>query len=76
MDEPRVHTMPDQQLVLEILKDIQARLSRNEEKLDSVVRRMSTNEEAVANTQRSVDDLGRWLDDLIKAAELRDVSSR
>jgi hypothetical protein len=68
--------MHDQQLVLEILKDIQARLSRNEEKLDSVVRRMSTNEEAVANTQRSVDDLGRWLDDLIKAAELRDVSSR
>ena len=68
--------MPEQQLVLEILKDIQARLSRNEEKLDTVVRRMSTNEEAVANTQRSVDDLGRWLDDLIKAAELRDVSNR
>ena len=68
--------MPDQQLVLEILKDIQARLSRNEEKLDSLVRRMSTNEEAVANTQRSVDDLGRWMDDLIKAAELKDASSR
>ncbi len=62
--------MADQQLVLEILKDIQSRLSRNEAKLDTMMRRMSTNEEAVANTQRSVDDLGRWLDDLIKAAEL------
>jgi hypothetical protein len=68
--------MPDQKLVLEILKDIQSRLLRNEEKLDTMVRRMSTNEEAVANTQRSVDDLGRWLDDLIKAADLRDVSNR
>lgn len=68
--------MSDQQLVLQILRDIQARLTRNEEKLDSVVRRLSTNEEAVANTQRSVDDLGRWMDDLIKAADLRDVSGR
>lgn len=68
--------MANQQLVLEILKDIQARLLRNEEKLDTLVRRMSTNEESVANTQRSVDDLGRWLDDLIKAAELKDVSNR
>ncbi|MGR3503665.1 hypothetical protein [Pseudaestuariivita sp.] len=62
--------MAEQKLVLEILKDIQARMARNEEKLDTLVRRMSTNEEAVANTQRSVDDLGRWLDDLIKAADL------
>lgn len=60
--------MADQQLILEILKDIQSRLSRNEAKLDTMMRRMSTNEEAVANTQRSVDDLGRWLDDLVKAA--------
>lgn len=66
--------MAEQKLVLEILKDIQSRLSRNEAKLDTMMRRMSTNEEAVANTQRSVDDLGRWLDDLVKAAEL-DVNS-
>ncbi|KNG95149.1 hypothetical protein [Pseudaestuariivita atlantica] len=66
--------MADQQLVLEILKDIQARQSRTEAKLDTMMRRMSTNEEAVANTQRSVDDLGRWLDDLIKAADLNTAS--
>lgn len=69
--------MAEADLMLTILRDIQSRVARQEEKLDSLVRRMSTNEEAVVNAQRSVDDLGVWLDDLMKAANVsRETESR